>query len=180
MRNTTIALLLVLSATAAVANPTGSPLVSFPVEPCRVFDSRVAIGPLQPGFGFTVFVRGDNIPADRGGQISCGVPPSAQAVLVNVAVVNAGAAGSLRLNGTGNVHGPMGLYSRINFAPGWTVANEMQVSLCNVTLHPAAHQPCPNASGPDRYSDMQGIPDSAAPIHLIVDVVGYLARMPGS
>jgi hypothetical protein len=56
---------------------TGSPLLFYPLTPCRVADTRTAGGVLQPG------ARAFSMTA----QSACGVPASARAVSLNVTVV---------------------------------------------------------------------------------------------
>lgn len=169
-----------LAPAPSLANPTGSPLVHYPLEPCRVLDTRVSIGPVLSGTGTIAFVRGSNLPASQGASLpDCGVPLAAESVTVNVVAINPTAAGHLRVNGVGFIHGPKGIYSRLNFAAGQTIANEMEVSLCNAALFPNPHQPCP-WDNQGHYQDIAIVPDmiAGASVHIVADVVGYSARMP--
>jgi hypothetical protein len=161
------------------ANPTGAPLLSFPIEPCRVLDTRTSLGPLLPLTVIDVYVRGSALPASQGAaRTDCGVPPEAEAVVIDVVAINPDGVGSLKINGTGWVYGPMGVYSRINYRPGENDANEIQVSLCNTFFYPAPQVPCPSSPAtPGRYEDLQiSNPATGSSLHVVADVVGYLAR----
>ncbi len=167
-------------ASAAQANPTGAPLLTFPVHPCRIMDTRVALGPLASSNAYDAFVRGNALPPSWGGtHADCGVPESAEAVVVNVTVLSATGPGNLRINGTGWLSSPKGIYSRVNFTQGQIIANEMQVSLCNVFLYPHPHEACPY-DGQGSYLDFQISPAMPIPgsVHVIIDVLAYLARIP--
>ena len=92
----------------------------FTLAPCRLVDTRLPSGPrggpaLVPGptRGFTL-------------SAACGVPSSAQAVAVNVAVTQPTSAGHLRISPGG---GAMPLTSSINYSAGQTRANNAVVSL---------------------------------------------------
>jgi hypothetical protein len=172
------ATVLAVLALPASANPTGAPLAHYPVEPCRVLDTRFALGPIAHNTGINVFIRGAALPATQGGtQTDCGVPVAAESAIINVAVVQPTSEGYLRLNGTGFVHGPKGPYSRINFAAGQTISNEMSVSLCNVFIYPAPHAPCLfDTAGHYLDFDIQPKIAVGASVHVVIDVVGYLAR----
>lgn len=178
MRNVFVAfvLVMVVVSSAAMANPTGAPLVTFPVEPCRVLDTRVSLGPLLGGNAMDVFVRGSALDPNHGAnQIDCGIPFGAEAVLVNVVAVNATGVGALKINGTGFVHGPQGNYSRINYRPAQNDANELVVSLCNVFFYPAPQTPCGLFEGV--ANDFQILNTSSiSSLDIVADVVGYMAR----
>jgi hypothetical protein len=171
-------LLVCLLAVPAYANPTGDPLASYPVEPCRILDTRASLGPIVTGTALTVFVRGSALPASQGAtNADCGIPASAQAVLVNVVAVDPGSSGVLKINGWGYVHGPAGIYSRLNFPAGQTVANEMQISLCNANSPDFPHVPC-TYDNAGHYGDFQIEASFMLPgtsVHVVADVVGYLA-----
>lgn len=156
----------------ASANPTGAPLVSYPVEPCRFLDTRVS-GALQGGTVMRAWVRGILLSADNGAaQSDCGVPKTAEAVRVNIVVFQPTTSGHLKINGVGTVHGPQGVYSRINFNAGLNVSNEITISLCNL-FEP--HQACP-FDDVGRFLDFEILNMSAGPVHVVGDVVEYLQR----
>ena len=166
---------------AASAVPTGAPLFTYPLEPCRILDTRVSLGPLLGGWGMDVHVRGSNLLASEGAEaLNCGVPPEAEAVMVNVTVLQPTSGGYLKVSGVGTVAGVYGAgnYSRLTFRALENDANEMLVALCNYQLFPAPHLPCGYATTNGRYSDFQiqsKAPDGST-VHIVVDVVGYLAR----
>ncbi len=172
--------LLSLLSTPLYANPTGSPLSTFSVYPCRVLDTRVAMGPVMAGTSMQFHVRGKELPASQGAaRRNCGIPPEAESVVINIQAVSPTSAGHLRVNGVGFVTSPQGTYTRLNFGVGENISNEMTVSLCNVFLFPHPHQPCPHPN-PDLYEDIAVIPSMAGPsnsVHLVADVVGYQSRM---
>lgn len=161
------------------AQPTGAPLFHFPLHPCRVLDTRTSIGPLVGGNAMDVYVRGNQLLSSHGAQrADCGVPPEAEAVIINVTAIQPNSVGNLKLHATGWVHGPMGNYSRLNYAPAENAANEMTVSLCNTYIYPTTHEACGTGDPSGRYTDFQ-IWNSSAPtttLHIVADVVGYLAR----
>ena len=162
-------------AASAFANPTGSPLVTYPVEPCRVFDSRVALGPLSDGHAVSLYVRGGDLPASHGAALpDCGVPASAQAVVVNVIAIYPSGPGYLKVNGAGDLTTATP-YARLVFNGGDLIANEMLVSLCNVVTIAPGHTPCPHGTS-GRYLDIQ-IESIGADVDVAVEVVGYLATL---
>src|SRR5262249_55278142 len=90
------------------------------VAPCRVIDTRNPDGP-QGGPALAAnTVRSFPI------ANSCGIPPSATAVAVNIAVVVPGDSGDLRVYPAGGV---APLASAINFRPGIVRANNAIVPL---------------------------------------------------
>jgi hypothetical protein len=92
----------------------------FTVDPCRIIDTRNADGPL----GGPVLVTGD----DRMFLIAgtCGIPSTAQAISVNIAVTGSTAAGNLRLHPGGTPPPPT---SSINYSTGQTRSNNAVVPL---------------------------------------------------
>lgn len=164
-----------LSAVAG-ANPTGSALLFFPVEPCRIMDTRVAIGQASAGYAYDLFVRGTSLPgAIQGGANNCGIPAAAEAVIVNIVVINPTGSGYLRINGTGFLTSPSGVYSRMNFTGGAASSEEMTVSLCNTFLAPHPHAPCLWGGG--LYSDSQ-LALAGGDSHVVIDVMGYFRAAP--
>lgn len=130
----------VFQATAAGA------LAFHTVAQCRVLDTRNATGPL----GGPALVAG----ADRNFTIAgnCGIPVTAKAISVNVAVTGSTAAGNLRLHPGGT---QVPLVSAINYAAGQTRANNAVLVL--------------NASG-----ELAGFCGQATgTVHFILDVNGY-------
>ncbi len=125
-----------------VDTPTGF----FTVAPCRIIDTRNAGGPL----GGPALVAGVDRTFTLAG--ACGIPASAKAVSVNIAVTAPTAAGNLRLHPGGTA---VPLISSINYAAGQTRSNNAVLALSGtgqVAAFPA------QASGT---------------VHLILDVNGY-------
>lgn len=159
------------------ATPTGAPLLTFPVEPCRVLDTRVSLGALPGETAMDVHVRGSALAASEGAARSdCHIPPSAEAVIINVTVIQPTANAYLKINGYGTVAGVNGPYSRLTYRALENVANEMTVSLCNIYLYPAPHEPC--GFNGSTYNDLQilNMGPVGSSTHIVIDVVGYLAR----
>lgn len=178
MKNVLYALVVtaVLLPVPATANPTGAPLFTYPVEPCRFMDTRVGPGPLLPDlYAMDGWVRGSKLQASNGATTTdCGVPPEAESVRMNITVLApSGSSGHLRINGTGWLH--QSTFSRINYSSGQTIANEIEVSLCNTYFFPTPQTPCPY-DGMGRYLDFQMRNYGTGPVHIVGDVVGYLAR----
>ena len=125
----------------------GSPLAQhyFTLSPCRVVDTRNAMGP----FGGPALAPG----ADRSFTVAgqCGVPTNAKAVSINLTVTAPTAAGDLELYPAGT---PV-VVSDINYLPGQTRANNAIVKLSNSG---ALAVRCAQASGT---------------AHFLLDVNGY-------
>jgi hypothetical protein len=128
------------------AMPEGS-LAFHTVDPCRVIDTRSPTGPS----GGPALVAG----ADRSFTIvgTCGIPPTAKAVSLNIAVTAPSAAGNLRLHPAATT---VPLASAINYTAGQTRANNLIVQL-NALGRIGVY--CAQASGT---------------VHFILDVNGYL------
>ncbi len=118
----------------------------FTVPPCRVVDTRGGApngGPILQGQQTRVFVVAGN----------CGIPSTAKAVSVNLAVTLSTAAGNVRLFATGQ---PVPTVSSINYSAGQTRANNAVVTL----------------DGSGQISAFVG-QTAGTTVHLIVDVNGY-------
>jgi hypothetical protein len=126
-----------------VAAP-GVPLQFFTLAPCRILDTRNASGPLG---GPALAANAARTFASAG---ICGIPKTARALSVNIAVTGGSAAGDIRLF-PGGTAAPVA--STINFNPGRTLANNAVLSLGG--------------------GNFTALLDSAGPVHLIVDVNGY-------
>ena len=122
----------------------------YTVAPCRVADTRNALGPL----GGPALAGGSSRVFKLGGQ--CGVPVGAKAVSLNVAVTQPSAAGDLRLYPGGTA---LPLVSNLNYGPGQTRANNAVVSL--------------SGSGELAVTCAQAASSTA---HLVLDVNGYFLR----
>jgi hypothetical protein len=169
-----------LSATGLLAHPTGAALMFYPVQPCRFMDTRVSNAPLMGQTGMYAFVRGSNLSASDGAKrADCDIPLNAEAVVVNLSVVNPTTTSHLLVNGVGSILHSNGIYSRMLYRIGEVDNEEMTVSLCNTFDYPAPHQPCPYDGV--KYSDFQ-ISNEAytgSSVHIVGDVVGYYARLTG-
>jgi hypothetical protein len=128
----------------------GSALLFQPVTPCRIVDTRnEPDGPLAgPILGAS--------PAERVFTIvpGCGIPADARVVSANVTVTGGGAAGDLRFFPADT---PLPVATTISFGAGRTRANNAMLLV---------------SEGPDA-GRVTVRNDSAAPIHLVVDVNGY-------
>jgi Calx-beta domain/Right handed beta helix region len=122
----------------------------YTLAPCRVADTRSALGP----FGGPALSGGTSRSFKVGG--ACGVPVGARAVSLNVAVTQPTAAGDLRLYPAATA---LPLVSSLNYAPGQTRANNAVVPL--------------SAAGEVLVFCAQAAGNTS---HLIVDVNGYFLR----
>jgi PKD repeat protein len=125
-------------------------LAFFPIAPCRTFDSRT--GSALPGNVMTT------IPiTTAAGATKCGVPATARAAALNLAVLASTSAGYLTVwNGTGAAP----IVSAVVFPAG----NTVRASQANVAL---------SAGG--TFAVQPGLSGTAPSTHLIVDVYGYFA-----
>ncbi len=115
----------------------------FTVTPCRVVDTRSGNGGiLSSGVMSSYAIRGN-----------CGIPPSAQAVAVNVTVVAPSGSGFFSLYPGGT--SPPGT-ATINFGPGQTRANNAILPL-----------------GTDGSAAVLPFVDGGGQAHLVIDVTGY-------
>jgi hypothetical protein len=118
----------------------------FTVTPCRIIDTRNAVGPL----GGPALIAGSN--RDFTITNTCGVPSTAVALEVNVTVTQPTAAGNLTVFTTGT-NNPM--TANINYSAGQTRANNAII--------------VPNPPGTVTVNCSQ----SSGTVHLILDVNGY-------
>ncbi len=118
----------------------------YTVAPCRLFDTRDALGP----FAGQPFAAGESRTFAAGGK--CGVPVGAKAIAVNVTVAQPTGGGFLTLYPEGR---SLPLTSTINFVSGQTRANNARLSL--------------GLSG--GFVIYAGLGSGEA--HVIADVVGY-------
>ncbi len=127
-----------------------TPLRFYTATPCRLIDTRNPNGPLGGPI-----LQGGNARRDFQvlGQPTCGLPSSARSLSLNVTVTGAAANGNLTI-GPGD--GPATATNVISYIGGATRANN---ALRNVSL---------NGDG-----SLSVIVESAAPVHMILDVNGY-------
>jgi subtilisin len=133
---------------SAVISIDGSCTRFYTLAPCRVVDTRSVVGPLGGPALSPVSVRGFPV------LDSCGIPPSAKALSVNVTIVQAGAVGDLRLYPGDLAQLP--LVSTLNWAAGDTRANSAIVTLPS-----------------DGSGTIDVRLDSIGSAHFILDVNGY-------
>ncbi len=140
------ALFVVTLGVPAIAAPPPQTFGFYTVAPCRVADTRNAIGP----YGGPAIAGNANRTFQVSGQ--CGIPSTAEAVVLNVTATGATANGDLRLYAAGYA---MPGASAINYMGGKTRANNGSYALSStggLTVH------CDQASGS---------------VHVILDVSGY-------
>jgi hypothetical protein len=159
MSSAPLALIVIAAGTAAAQDPSPEPLSFYPVEPCRVFDTRHGDqgGGLVTTNGTAVRsfqVRG-TVPGSN-----CNIPATARAIIFNVVVVAQPYAGHLTLYPS-NVPTPP--TSTLNFPPNLTVANGGVVKINTAaTLDLTA------------MVALGGSP-SGAVVQLVLDITGYFA-----
>jgi hypothetical protein len=132
----------------------GGPYSFFPLTPCRVVDTRNAVGP-QGGPALAAnAIRSFAIINVN----SCGVPSTAKAAALNVTVVSPTDVGDLRI---WPYQSPVPLASVINFSTA-------DFALANGAIIPLA-----NISGLDISVQNDMPPGSAGTVNLVIDVAGY-------
>ena len=122
------------------------PMNFFTLSPCRLIDTRNAMGP----YGGPALMAGADRTFTLAGQ--CGIPATARAVSVNVTVTAPSATGHLRLYPAGTT---LPGVSSINYAAGQTRGNNAIASL--------------NTAGALTVRCVQ----AAGTVDLILDVNGY-------
>ncbi len=132
----------------------GGPYSFFPLTPCRVVDTRNAVGP-QGGPALAAnSVRSFTII----GVNSCGVPATAKAAAMNVTAIQATDSGDLRI---WPYQSPVPLASVINFSTA-------DFALANGAIIPLA-----NISGIDISVQTDMPVGSSGTVNLVIDVTGY-------
>jgi len=116
------------------------------LAPCRLLDTRGPDGPLSGPALWGLAERGFPLVG------ACGVPVSAKAVSLNIAVIGATAAGNVRLHPGGT---PIPLIASVTYAAGQTRSNNAVVGL-NEFGRVAAY-----------------VAQAVGTVHLILDVNGY-------
>ncbi len=135
-------------------------LVFFPLTPCRLFDTRLAVGALSPGVVRTFGVNGapgspGNLAPQGGAASDCGVPVDPAAVAVTLAAVTPSGAGNIR---AWAFSGPVPTASAINYSTALP-------ALANTTIIPVC-MGCGTGLDIDVRSDV-------STVHAVGDVVGY-------
>lgn len=151
----------VRSAVAPALGSSTSDLVFVPLAPCRIIDTRVAGGRLQPGVVRDFQVAGIfEFQAQGGTMGGCGVPagsatPNAPAVVINFIAVNPSGAGNLRAWAWGQ---PIPNASVLNYASvsGLNIANGVVVPIAGTNVVPADLHIQADVSGTDVVADVMG------------------------
>src|SRR5438105_13249595 len=78
------------------APPTQTNLVYNPVTPCRVADTRLAIGAIAANTTRNFQVTGNNLSAQGGSASGCGIPTGSTSVVLNFVAVTPAGPGDLR------------------------------------------------------------------------------------
>lgn len=143
-----VALLVAQTASAA------GPYSFFPLTPCRIIDTRNAVGPSGGPSLAANTIR--NFPVIN--VNSCGVPNTAKAVAFNITTIQATEAGDLRIF---PYQSPVPLASVINFSAA-------DFALANGAIIPIA-----NIGGLDISVQTDMAPGSSGHVHLVTDVTGY-------
>ncbi len=132
-------------------------LVYTPVTPCRLFDTREAIGPLAAGAQRNLQVIASSFISQGGAATNCNVDPGAKAAVINVAVVFPTGQGHITV-WPANL--PVPVASSLNFAP-----TSVQVAEANGLIVPLCTTACPDSA--------EIAAQATHATHLIADVVGY-------
>jgi hypothetical protein len=120
----------------------------FTVDPCREVDTRLVGGPVAAGNDRTLTIGGG----------TCGIPVTATAVSLNIAVTQPTVAGNVRLYPAG---GTVPTTSTINYSAGQTRTNNAIIGL--------------NAQG-----ELTVRVQNQGSVHVILDVNGYFLELAGS
>jgi len=142
----------------------GLDLVYTPVTPCRIIDTRVAVGPIFPGVNRSYWVTGTDFASQGGVSTSCGIPfGPATAVALNLVSVSPPSYGDFRAFPYGQA---VPNASVLNYIAGQNVANGITLTICNPAVATCNYDFTVQADG--NYSD------------LVVDVEGYYSRLPST
>jgi hypothetical protein len=131
---------------------TSTDLVFYPVEPCRIMDTRLSAAGYIAANGTRTFYVNTNIASQGGNAAGCGIPTDPIAVAINVTATNQASMGDLRIYPYGSTPPNASI---LNFKAFTDVANAAIVQQCYLC-------------GPDLtiMSDVSGS-------HVVVDVLGY-------
>jgi hypothetical protein len=130
-----------------------------PLTPCRIVDTRNAVGALQANVARTLDGFSANFATQGGAAGGCGVPTGVAALAVGIVAVQPAAAGFINLY---PANAPAPNASMVNFAAGESAIATGAI----VTVDTA------NAN---RFNAL-----SPAGVHLVVDVVGYFRAPAGA
>jgi hypothetical protein len=147
----------------------GAQLVYTPVAPCRILDTRVAGGRMEPGTTRDFLVTGTGLGAQGGTPAGCNVPRGpATVAMLNFVAVNPAGAGNLRAWPYRTPPTEPPLASVLNYAlvSGLNIANGIAVPICD-----------PSEPGQTCPFELRARAD-AGTTDLVVDVLGYFERFP--
>jgi hypothetical protein len=140
--------------------------VFVPLKPCRVVDSRIALGttgPLEPGVVHNVYFHFQcgipNLTLDGGSEVN-----QATAVAMNIVAVSPAGFGHLTAWPTNQA---IPESSVINYSPGQNVANGVVVPMCDEEVDGA------RACEPEGDISFRA---AVSAVHLVVDVTGYYIK----
>lgn len=126
-----------------------------PVPPCRIADTRLAVGQILGNQTRTIQAVGPSFAAQGGSDSNCGLPVDPAALMINLTVVDPLAPGYLTVYISGQARP---LASSLNYATGQIINNQVLATLVNV-------------QAPAQNSTFSLYSFSTA--HVVIDVVGY-------
>jgi hypothetical protein len=129
-----------------------------PVVPCRILDTRVVGGPLQPDVARVFVGYAPNFAVQGGASADCGIPSGVPVLALNVYAVNPTNTGFIKVWAFGTSEPAV---STVNSQVGIT-------AIATGTLVPV-----------DRLSDSRFLAKSPTVVDFVADVVGYF-RSPGA
>jgi hypothetical protein len=144
-----------------VLGDTSQHLVFTPVVPCRIVDTRVVGGAMNPGETRDFKVTGAAHQAQGGSVLGCGVASGPTSAVLNIVAVDASGGGHLRAwaYSTPPVGPP--LAAVLTFAPGINISNGIPVPICDPTTTLCSFDFRIYAAG--------------SSVHLVIDVVGFFS-----
>jgi hypothetical protein len=150
------------------AAPTQTNLVYNPVTPCRVADTRFAIGPIAANTTRNFQVTGNNLSAQGGSSTGCGIPTGATSVVLNFVAVDPAGSGDLRETayGTAMPNAAVLTYWKDGVLNA-NMSNGLPVPICDIAAPP---------SGGCTFDFV--LQADAATTHVVIDVTGYFILGP--
>lgn len=143
---------------ARVLGGTTRETIFVPITPCRLVDTREAVGPLTNGLTRSYDVRGTGGTfAGQGGKANgCGIPSSATSVELTATAVDASSGGFLRLFPAAE---PQATF--LNYPTGFNPSNTGTVALCG------------SDGGLCLVNNDLRVKNFGGPTDLVIDVQGY-------
>ncbi len=139
-------------------------LVYTPVTPCRIFDTREAIGQLAPGVQRNLQVIATSFTSQGGVATNCNIDPSAKAAVINFVVESPTGQGHITV---WPANQGIPLASSLNFAPA-----SVQVAEANGLIMPLCTSACPDSA--------EIAAQATHNTHIVGDVTGYFAAPGGT